>query len=378
MTLPSRASAQSLGGRRPSSKSTALLAGWTAAAALAALASGPAAAQQSQAGAQQNQAAAQQSQAANGQGPSSVVAKIGSDSVTESELESFTAPELMRLRQERQGVLEKGLDRLISERVIAKEAKAQGVSVNELLEKEITSKVAEPTDREVDAFYESQKDRLGVPKEQIADRIKEYLTQQKQQQAFAAYSDELKAKYSVKFLLEPLRLPVDSADAPARGPADAPITLVEFGDFQCPYCAGLEPTLEKVMKDYGDKVRLVFRQYPLESIHPQAWKSAEASLCAREQGKFWELHDAMYGDQKLLGVSDLKSTAARLGMDADRFNQGLDTGKYEEAIRADQRAGETAGITGTPALFVNGRLVPGGAVGYDVLAKIIDDELARR
>jgi protein-disulfide isomerase len=125
-------------------------------------------------------------------------------------------------------------------------------------------------------------------------------------------------------------------------------------------------------------VRLVFRQYPLESIHPQAWKSAEASLCAREQGKFWELHDAMYGDQKLLAVPDLKSTAARLGMDADRFNQCLDTGKYEDAIRADVRAGEAAGITGTPALFVNGRLVPGGAAAYEVFAKIIDDELARR
>jgi protein-disulfide isomerase len=323
-------------------------------------------------------AAAQQSDAANGPSTSGVVAKIGSEPITESELESFAAPELMRLRQERQGVLEKGLDRLISERVIAKEAKAKGISVDDLLQQEIASKVGEPTDREVDAFYESQKDRLGVPKEQIASRIKEYLGQQKQQQAFTAYANELKAKYGVAVLLEPLRIPVDSADAPSRGPADAPITLVEFGDFQCPYCAGLEPTLDKVMKNYGDKVRLVFRQYPLESIHPQAWKSAEASLCAREQGKFWELHDAMYGDQKLLGVPDLKSTAARLGVDADRFNQCLDTGKYEDAIRADVRAGEAAGITGTPALFVNGRLVPGGAAGYDVLEKIIDEELASR
>jgi protein-disulfide isomerase len=364
MTLLPRTSAQRPAESRRSLNFLALLAAWVVAACLAAAAAGP--------------AAAQQSSAADDEKSPGLVATIGGEAITQSELESFTAPELMRLRQERQDVLEKGLDRLVSERVIAKEAKAKGISVDDLLMQEITSKVAQPTDREVDAFYESQKDRLGVPKEQIAGRIKEYLAQQNQQQAFTAYADKLKAKYGVAVLLEPLRIPVDSAKAPSRGQADAPITLVEFGDFQCPYCAGLEPTLEKVMKNYGSKVRLVFRQYPLESIHPQAWKSAVASLCAREQGKFWELHDAMYGDQNLLGVPDLKSTAARLGMDADQFDQCLDANKYEDEIRADLRAGETAGITGTPALFVNGRLVPGGAAGYDVLAEIIDDELARR
>jgi protein-disulfide isomerase len=311
-------------------------------------------------------------------GQSGVVAKIGSEQVTQSDLESFAAPELMRLRQERQDVLEKGLDRLLSNRVITKEAKAKGMSVADLLAQEVTGKVAEPTDAEVDAFYESQKERIDVPKEQIAPRIKEYLKQQKEQEAFTAYADRLKAKYGVEVLLEPLRIPVDSQDAPSRGPADAPVTLVEFGDFQCPYCAGLESTLRQIRKNYGAKVRLVFRQFPLESIHPQAWKSAEASLCAREQGKFWELHDAMYGDQKALSVPDLKSAAAHLGMDADRFGQCLDEGKYEQAIRADLRAGEAAGITGTPALFVNGRPVPGGAAEYEVVAKFIDDELTRR
>lgn len=368
MTLLSRASARSSAARRRSPESIALLAAWSAVAGLAAVVAGPAVAQQAD-------ARSVQSGARDAQPSGDVVAKIGSEEVTQSELESFAAPELMRLRQERQDVLEKGLDRLLSERVIAKEAKAKGLSVDDLLTQEVRSKIAEPTDAEVDAFYEAQKDRLGVPKEQIAGRIKEYLAQQKQQQAFAAYSDALKAKYGVDVLLEPLRIDVDSPDAPSLGPADAPITLVEFGDFQCPYCAGLEPTLDKIMKNYDGKIRLVFRQFPLESIHPQAWKSAEASLCAREQGKFWELHNAMYGDQDALSVEDLKSTAKRLGLDGKKFDECLDAGKYEQAIRADVRAGEVAGITGTPALFVNGRLVPGGAAAYEVFAKIIDEEL---
>src|SRR5690606_3752535 len=148
-------------------------------------------------------------------------------------------------------------------------------------------------------------------------------------------------------LLEPLRIDVDAPDAPSMGPADAPITVVEFGDFQCPYCAGLEPTLDKIMKNYDGKIRLVFRQFPLESIHPQAWKSAEASLCAREQGKFWELHNAMYDDQDALSVEDLKSAAKRLGLDGKKFDACLDAGKYEQTIREDVRAGEEAGITGT-------------------------------
>lgn len=310
-------------------------------------------------------------------GPSGAVATIGADRITESQLEAFVAPQLMSLRRQRQDVLEQGLDRLLAQRLLSKEAEAKGVSMSELLQQEVTAKVAAPTDEEVDEFYESQKDRIGAPKAQVAERIRQYLTQQKQQASFTAYTDGLKEKYGARVLLPPLRIDVDSADAPAKGPADAPVTLVEFGDFECPYCAGLEKTLSEILAHYGDDVRLVFRQFPLENIHPAAFTSAEASLCAREQDKFWELHDAMYSDQEALSAADLKGTAMRLGMDSERFDRCLDTGKYEAAIRADMRAGEEAGITGTPALFVNGRLVPGGAAAYEVIADLIDEELAR-
>jgi protein-disulfide isomerase len=311
-------------------------------------------------------------------GDTSVVATIGSQRISQSALDSFVAPQLMELRQQRQQVLEQGLDRYLDREVVDREAKARGMTPSDLVKKEVTSKVKEPTDAEVDAFYEGNKDRISAPKAQVVGQIKQYLMQQKEQQAFTAYANSLKTKYGVKVLLKPLRVDIDTQNEPARGPADAAVTLVEFGDFQCPYCARLEPTLKEVVKHYAGKVRLVFRQFPLQNIHPHAQVAAEASLCAREQGKFWQLHDAMYANQDALTAKDLKATAAKLGMNAKQFDACLDGHKYNSKIQADMKAGEQAGVNGTPALFVNGRPVPGGAVAYDVLAKVIDDELSRR
>ncbi len=315
-------------------------------------------------------------QGASGAG-SQVVATVGDQKVTQAELENFAASGLAKLRQERQNVLEQGLDRYLTNQVLEREAKAQGMSVDDLLKKEIGPKVTPPTDADVDSFYEQNKNRISGTKEQLAGRIKDYLMQQRQQQAVEQYTDTLKKKYDVKVMLEPLRLVVDAKDAPSRGPANAPVTIVEFGDFECPYCGNLEPTLEKVLKDYAGKVRFVFRQYPLNSIHPLAAKASEAAMCANEQGKFWELHDRMYAHQDALKVDDLKMAAAELGLKTDRFDKCLDSDKYQKEIDADLKAGEQAGVNGTPALYVNGRPVPGGAVAYDVLAKVIDDELAR-
>jgi len=153
------------------------------------------------------------------------------------------------------------------------------------------------------------------------------------------------------------------------------VTIVEFSDFQCPFCSRLTPTIKQVEQKYGDKVRVVFRQYPLP-FHQNAQKAAEASLCALDQGKFWELHDAMFADQNALGVDQLKATAAKLGVNADKFNKCLDSGEKAAVISADQKAGQAAGVNGTPALFVNGRFI-NGAVPLEQITTVVDDELRR-
>ena len=151
----------------------------------------------------------------------------------------------------------------------------------------------------------------------------------------------------------------------------------EFSDFECPYCAVLLPALDEVKRRYGDKVRLVFRHYPLTVIHPDAWKAAEAALCAGDQGHFWELHDLMFAEQGTLAVADLKTKAARLDLDAEAFNECLDSGRHYDAVAADLRAGDAVGVAGTPALFINGRFI-GGVAPFGMLAEVIDDELRRR
>jgi len=166
------------------------------------------------------------------------------------------------------------------------------------------------------------------------------------------------------------------ARGPARGPENAPVTIIKFADFQCPFSARFVDTLDQVIYKYGNKVRLVFRQYPLP-MHSYAAKAAEASLCAWEQGKFWEMHDAMFENQQEISVDHLKAKAAELGLNADSFNHNLDTGKYADDVQGDYQAGQEAGVTGTPALFINGRFV-NGAVPLNEITKIIDDELDLR
>ena len=212
--------------------------------------------------------------------------------------------------------------------------------------------------------------------------------QQREQQARAAYIDSLKTKYSVTNRLAEEQLAAQIAKAKdirprleanalsTKGPATAAVTIVEFSDFQCPFCARVLPAFEQTMTSYDDKVRFVFRQFPLESIHPQARKAAEASLCARDQGKFWELHDAMFADQAGLAPDKLKEKAAKIGLDATKFGQCLDGGTAAAEVSADLALGQAIGVAGTPATYVNGRFID-GAVDFATLSKVIDEELAR-
>jgi protein-disulfide isomerase len=186
----------------------------------------------------------------------------------------------------------------------------------------------------------------------------------------------LKEKYGVQILLQEPRVEVAADGFPSKGPANAPVTIVEFSDFECPFCSRVVPTLDQVHEKYGEKVRLVFRQFPLHSIHPNAQKAAEASLCAHDQGKFWEMHDLMFEEQKQLTVAQLKEKARRLELDGGRFDQCLDSDRHADAVRQDLRDGMVVGVTGTPAMFVNGRFIS-GAVPFEQLAQIVDEELAK-
>lgn len=320
-------------------------------------------------------------------GDDGAVAEVMGKTVTEAELEEAAADQLKQVEmqmlacqaqaeQRRHQVMETSLDSLVQERIIAAEAEARGVTSDELLETEVESKITEVTDAEVDAWYEANKGRIGNrPKEQIAPQIQQFLGQQRRDQVYTAFVEGLEDKYDVRILLEPPRTEV-AADGPAKGPDGAPITIVEFSDFECPFCSRVNPTLAQVQETYGDKVRIVFRQYPLP-IHANAQKAAEASLCAHDQGKFWEMHDVMFAGQRELSVDQLKAKASQIGLDTDQFNQCLDSNQHADAVQADLKAGAEAGVQGTPAMFINGISVS-GAVPYEQVSEIIDDELDRK
>ena len=314
-------------------------------------------------------------QAPGAESASGVLAVVGNVEITEAEVEDVVASELLKIDRQRQEILERGLEQLVDEKLIEMEAEKRDMTVEALLESEIASQIAEPTDPEVDAFYESRKSQIRQPKEEVADRIREYLRQQRGLEAHNVFVADLRESYGYTSYLEPFRMPVADQGFPSRGPESAPVTIVEFSDFECPYCNRVNPTLDQVLQRYGDKVRLVFRQFPLSSIHPNAQKAAEASLCAEDQGQFWQLHDVMFRDQRNLGVEALKEKAASIDLDMERFNECLDSGRHQEAVAADLAEGSRLGVTGTPAIFINGRFLS-GAQPFEEFSNIIDDELS--
>ncbi len=174
----------------------------------------------------------------------------------------------------------------------------------------------------------------------------------------------------------PAVVDVSVDDDPARGPEDAAVTIIEFSDFQCPYCGRFfQQTLPQLMAQYGDRVRFVYRDFPLDQIHPNARNAAIAAECADDQGKFWEYHDVLFSNQQALGVADLKRYAEQLGLDVAAFSQCLDSQKYNDEVNADLRDGLQAGVTGTPTFFINGRRVV-GAQPLQTFQTLIDQALA--
>lgn len=266
------------------------------------------------------------------------------------------------------------VDELIADRLLDREAKEQHVDRPALVEKDITAKMTPVTDADIAVWYQANQSRVqGATLDQVRAAIRAYLIQERMQTLRQQYLETLKAKTAVRVTLEPPRQAVNAADGASKGPDGAPIELIEFSDFQCPYCQRANPTVAQVLSTYGDRIRFVYRHYPLPN-HPNARPAAEAAACAGEQGKFWPYHDKLFANASRLGDPDLKQHAAELGLDAAKFNACVDTHKYKPQVDADLRAGAEAGVNGTPAFFINGRPVS-GAQPFDVFRRIIDEEL---
>ena len=318
--------------------------------------------------------------------PGEVLARVGGEEITRGEVEEAAAEGLGQIdkqlaqcrveaRKGRHDLLEGQARQMVRERLLAAEAESRGMTQEELLQAEVQSRASEISDADVDSFYAENQARIGQPKEAIAGQIREFLRQQRESEAYEAFISGLEEREAVEYTMGPYRVEVAAQGEPAKGPADAPVTIVEFSDFECPFCSRVVPTLDRVKEEYGDRVRLVFKQYPLPS-HANAQKAAEASLCAHDQGEFWAMHDAMFADQGNLGPDGLAAKAQEIGLEMEAFRQCLSSGKHEEAVKEDLDEGLAVGVSGTPAMFVNGRMIS-GAVPYEEIAQVVEEELER-
>jgi protein-disulfide isomerase len=229
-------------------------------------------------------------------------------------------------------------------------------------------------------FYKSNKPRIPVDLNKVREQIRGYLRNKKIEAQKALFFKSLRSKAKVvTYVKAPpvFRADISVAGEPFKGAEKAPLTVVKFEDFQCPFCKQVQPTFNELLSRYNGKVRLVHKDLPLESIHPQARQAAEAARCAYEQGKFWEYHDKLYATSPKASGDDLKSYAKEVGLNVDSFDRCFTSGKYKAVVQQDLNEGVQLGLTGTPTIFINGREISGNQ-SLEAFEAIIDEELARR
>jgi protein-disulfide isomerase len=312
------------------------------------------------------------------------VARMASGTVTAGELDQLVKGELRKMEAEYQERVyetrRNALESIVVKRLVEAKAKAENLSAEEFAQREVLKRVPEPTDEEIRSLY----DRAAAGGEKLPplDKFKpdlaRFIKQQKAREVAMGWYEELKKEAKVEILLpvyEPPKVEV-AAVGPSTGPSNAPVTIVEFSDFECPYCVKAEATVKDLLAAYPGKIRLVYRDYPLPN-HKQAPKAAEAAHCADDQGKYWEMHAKLFAAEGKLAPTDLKGYAREIGLDGPRFDRCLESGEKAKVVESHRKAGEEVGVSGTPAFFVNGRLIS-GAQPLENFKALVDKELGVR
>ena len=303
------------------------------------------------------------------------LALINDEPISAEEVEKPLGAEINRLEGQVYALKRQKLEALIQTRLLAKEAAKRGLSIPALLDAEVTSKVSVVTDEEIETYYQANKAKY--PGDNYRQVIQSQLQNQKRFAQHQAFIRSLQSQANIVINLKPppvYRINVSAEGAPIRGSANAQVTIIEFSDFHCPYCKQVQPTLKRILSDYGDRVRLAYRDFPIDQLHPSARKAAEAARCANDQGKFWEFHDKIYGSGSDASPETLTSLARETGMDIVAFQQCIATCEHRPDIDRDIEEASSLGITGTPGFFINGRLIS-GAQAYESFARIINEEL---
>jgi protein-disulfide isomerase len=305
------------------------------------------------------------------------VAVVNGERITRAEVDESIAARLAALEQQAYALRRGSLDNLITTALLRAEAKKEGISVEEL-RKRLSSATVQVTRADVEKEYAARPGAFdSLSTDEALERVRLDLESRARLTAYRDATAKLRASASIEVRLDAPRVDPGNPDvdgAPFRGPRDARIVITEFADYECPYCRSSQPALDRLLEAYGDEVRLVFRQFPLES-HPQALAAAKASVCAAKQGRFWEVHDALFAAPSL-AEDVLRRAASSAGLDVPAFDACRASDATLAAVMKDRQTGKRIGVTGTPTYVVNG-VVLSGAVGFEQLQSAVIDELKK-
>ena len=286
-----------------------------------------------------------------------VLAIVNDKQITMGDIENSLRPLIFNVQEQVYALRKQDLELKINDTLLAQEAQKKGVTTRALLDTEVSAKVPRVTDAEAQAFYNENKDRISGDFAQTKAQIVQYMQERKEQEATFTFAGQLRRASTIQTNLTAPESPafsITTDDQPAKGTANALVTIVAFTDFECPSCARQHPVLDQIVSEFGDRVRVVVRDFPL-SQHANARKAAEAAEAAREQEKYWEYATVLFRNQSALGVDKLKQYATEVGLDRARFDASLDSGKFAEKVQRDLVDGRKLGVNGTPTLYINGK-----------------------
>jgi protein-disulfide isomerase len=313
-----------------------------------------------------------------GESANTVAATLDGQSITVGEVDEHIKEQLFsEATSERNpatlyDVRSRALKGLIDTMLIEKAASAANLTSDEYVAQQVEAQGDVP-EEEITAFYDQNIDQMGgLSLDEMRDRISAYLKERR----VLTIVKNLRDQADTEILLEPSRVEV-AAIGPAKGPDDAVVTIVEFSDFQCPFCQRVVPTIDQIAAKYPTQVRIVFRNLPLSNIHPRAQAAAEAAACANNQGNFWDYHDLIFANNRALSNEDFESYAAELGLEMTTFRQCVQNREAQQIVDADTAAAEKLQISGTPSFLVNG-IPMHGAQNLEAFSQVIDAEIARK
>jgi protein-disulfide isomerase len=318
-----------------------------------------------------------------GAGPAAAdetLAEVDGTAITLEEVDRGIGEPLRKLEEQIYQLRRQKVDAIIAERLLERAARERGMTVTELLDAEVTPKVGLVTEQEVERFYQANRARIRPGNEAaVREQIRAHLQTEKLVAQRQAFVQSLRARANVVVRMSPpavTRVEVRTAGAPAKGPAAAPVTIVKFEDFHCPYCKTVQAQFADIQSRYGERVRLVHRDFPIDELHPAARGAHEAARCAGEQGKFWEYHALLYQNAPRASPDELRAYAAQAGVEPAAFQACVDERRYRAAVQQDVDEGRRLGVSATPTFFVNGRQIS-GALPLGRFIEVIEDELAR-